>query len=420
MVRIVPLRGPASPGGDNPRVLRFRRPRTSPVFWLLSGQLIMFTGVAAMFPIAPLYVRRHGGSSLDIALFIAGPLIANTLVQVPAGRLTDRIGRRPMLLGSRAAFGLLAFALFADAGPLWLLASLRTLQGVASGAYVPALRAALVDLSEPEKRAERFAQLQACEMVGLLVGPFLGGLVALWRDSAVFGVSGAAVFVGLIAMRRIPETRASHAAEPQPSRWWRNPGIVVPCFGVAALGSVFSMYDVVWPLYLAARGYSSLVIGITISLFAVPLLLLARPGGRLADRANRRWLMASSFTLTGACACLYPALRSLAPIIALGTVEACAVVLIEPTLFSVIGDSSPPAQRGRAMGLGGLFQFGGSAIGAAVLGTLYGVGEGISFWGAGGALFAAALLCAAALPARSPDRRTRPAVEMASVMPLDS
>jgi len=74
-----------------------------------------------MFPIAPLYVRRHGGSSLDIALFIAGPLIANTLVQVPAGRLTDRIGRRPMLLGSRAAFGLLAFALFADAGPLWLL-----------------------------------------------------------------------------------------------------------------------------------------------------------------------------------------------------------------------------------------------------------------------------------------------------------
>jgi len=392
------------------------------VFWLLSGQLIMFTGVAAMFPIAPLYVRSHGGSSLDIALFIAGPLIANTLVQVPAGRLTDRIGRRPMLLGSRAMFGLLAFALFADAGPLWLLASLRTLQGVASGAYVPALRAALVDLSEPEKRSERFAQLQACEMVGLLVGPFLGGLVALWRDSGVFGVSGAAVFVGLVAMRRIPETRAPRANELTGTRlhWWRNPGIVVPCFGVAALGSVFSMYDVVWPLYLSARGYSSLVIGLTISLFAVPLLLLARPGGRLADRSNRRLLMATSFAVTGACACLYPGLRSLAPIIALGTVEACAVVLIEPTLFSVIGDSSPPAQRGRAMGLGGLFQFGGSAVGAAVLGTLYGVGEGISFWGAGGALFAAALLCALALPTRSPYARARPPADAVAIMPLDS
>jgi MFS transporter, DHA1 family, multidrug resistance protein len=391
------------------------------VFWLLSGQLIMFTGVAAMFPIAPLYVRRHGGSSLDIALFIAGPLIANTLVQVPAGRLTDRWGRRPMLLGSRAAFGVLAFALFADAGPLWLLASLRTLQGVASGAYVPALRAALVDLSGPERRAERFAQLQACEMVGLLVGPFLGGLVALWRDSAVFGLSGAAVFVGLLAMRRIPETHGRGESRRLPTRlsWWRNPGIAVPCLAVAALGTVFSMYDVVWPLYLSARGYSSLVIGITISLFAVPILLLARPGGRLADRSNRRWLMAASFAASGACASLYPALRSLAPIIALGTIEACAVVLIEPTLFAVIGDSSAPDERGRAMGLGGLFQFGGSALGAAVLGTLYGVGEGISFWGAGGVLFAAAVLCALALPARSPAGQVSVA-EMGAIMPLDS
>jgi DHA1 family multidrug resistance protein-like MFS transporter len=406
------------------RVLHLRRPRTSPVFWLLSGQLIMFTGVAAMFPIAPLYVRRHGGSSMDIALFIAGPLIANTLVQVPAGRLSDRFGRRAMLLGSRAAFGLLAFALFADAGPLWLLACLRTLQGVASGAYVPALRAALVDLSEPEKRSERFAQLQACEMVGLLVGPFLGGLVALWRDSAVFGVSGAAVFVGLLALRRIPETRASSAAAdtaPGRLRWWRTPGLLVPCLGVAALGTVFSMYDVVWPLFLSARGYNSLVIGITISLFAVPILLLARPGGRLADRSNRRWLITASFAVTGICACLYPTLRSLAPIIALGTVEACAVVLIEPTLFAVIGDSSSAHERGRAMGLGGLFQFGGSALGAAVLGTLYGVGEGISFWGAGGVLFAAAVACAVALPARPPQRRPGGAgAEMAAVMPLDA
>src|SRR5437660_583683 len=67
------------------RARALRRP--GPVFWLLSGQLIMFVGVAALFPIAPLYVARRGGVSLAIALFVAGPLIANTLVQVPAGRL---------------------------------------------------------------------------------------------------------------------------------------------------------------------------------------------------------------------------------------------------------------------------------------------------------------------------------------------
>ena len=185
-------------------------------------------------------------------------------------------------------------------------------------------------------------------------------------------------------------------------RWWRNPGILVPCLGVAALGTVFSMYDVVWPLYLAARGNSTLVIGITISLFAVPLLILARPGGRLADRSNRRWLMVASFAVSGGCAAIYPALHSLGWIIALGVVEACAYVLVEPTMFAVIGDSSSAEERGRAMGIGGLFQFGGMAFGALVLGALYGVGEGISFWGAAGVLIAAAVLCAFALPPRAP------------------
>jgi MFS transporter, DHA1 family, multidrug resistance protein len=402
---------------------RFRRPRTSPVFWLLSGQLVMFIGIAAIFPIAPLYVRRHGGSSLDVALFIAGPLLANTLVQVPAGRLTDRVGRRPMLLGSRLLYGVVAIALFADVGPLWLLAVLRTLQGASSGAYVPALRAALVDLSGAEKRAETFSQLQACEMVGLLVGPFVGGLTALWRDSGVFGVAGLATFVGLIAMRRVPETRGARQTDAERRlrlRWWRTPGILVPCLGVAALGTVFSMYDVVWPLYLSARGYSSLVIGLTISLFAIPILVLARPGGRLADRANRRWLMVGSFAMTATCASLYPTLRALGPIIVLGSVEACAFVLIEPTLFAVIGDSSPPAYRGRAMGIGGLFEFGGSAMGAAVLGALYGVGEGIPFWGAAGVLVAAGITCAVALPPRPPRGDPQPSLPIGLMEPLDT
>ena len=396
-----------------------RRFTPSPVFWLLSGQLVMFTGVAALFPVAPLYVRRHGGSSVDIALFIAGPLIANTLAQVPAGRLTDRVGRRPMLLGARLAYAALAFALFADQGPLWLLAVLRTLQGASSGAYVPALRAAMVDLSAPERRAERFAQLQAVEMVGLLVGPLLGGLIALWRDSGIFAVAGAANLVGLLAMRRIPETRTREPVDAPRVRlrWWANPGILVPCLGVAALGTVFSMYDVVWPLYLTARGYDSVVIGVSISLYAVPVLALARAGGRLADRANRRRLMVASFVTCGLCAFAYPSLRAIGVILLLGTVEAVGFVLIEPTLFAVIGDSSPDAARGRAMGIGGLFQFGGSALGAAVLGSLYGLGETFAFWGAGGVLLLAAVACGAALPARAAARS--PAAEVPG-LPVDA
>src|ERR1700681_631473 len=90
--------------------------RADPAFWLLIGQLVMFTGVAAVFPIAPLYVAHRGGNSVAVAIFIAGPLVANTLVQVPAGRLSDRWGRKPVLIGSRLAYAVLSMFLFLNIG----------------------------------------------------------------------------------------------------------------------------------------------------------------------------------------------------------------------------------------------------------------------------------------------------------------
>lgn len=380
------------------------RTTSAAVFWLLAGQLIMFVGIAAVFPVAPLYVQGHGGGTVAVALFVAGPLISNALVQVPAGRLADRVGRRPVLVGSRVAYGVLALVLFADAGPLWLLAVVRMLQGACAGAYVPALLAALTDLSGPGNRASRFAQMQACEMVGLLIGPAVGGAAALWRASAVFGVSGLAVFLGLIPMTRVPETRArpsEHGPEPR-YRWWRERGVVVPAAGLCAVGVMFSMYDVVWPQYLFARGNDALVIGLSISLFAVPILLLARSGGRLSDRVDRRRLVPVAMCCVAACATSYPFMRALPLILTVGTLEATAFVVVEPSLFAIIGDNAPERERGRAMGAGGLAAFGGSAIGAAGLGSLYGVGEGLPFWSGAATLVLVAALCAALLPARVP------------------
>jgi MFS family permease len=397
---------------------RAMRRRRDPAFWLLFGQLVMLIGISALFPVAPLYVAAHGGGASAIALFVAGPLLANTLVQVPAGRLADRFGRRPMLIGTRAVYGVVSLALFANVGPLWLLALLRTMQGAASGAYTPALLAALTDLSEPGTRGRRFGQLQASEMAGLLLGPVLGGAVALWRVSGAFGVSGVAVLLGLLPMLRVPETRttqASRAGAPR-LRWWRVRGILVPALGLLAVGSLFSMYDVVWPQYLAARGNSAFVIGLSISLFAVPILLLATRGGRISDRVDRRRLVPAAMLVTAACASSYPFLRSLSVILIIGVAEAVAFVFIEPSLLAVIGDSAPEHERGRAMGVGGFFMFGGSAVGAAVLGSLYGVSEGVPFWGGAVMMTLAAVLCAALLPARAGPGGG--ALDMPTVLPM--
>jgi hypothetical protein len=80
-------------------------------------------------------------------------------------------------------------------------------------------------------------------------------------------------------------------------------------------------------------------------------------------------------------------------------VEAVAWVVVEPTLYAVVSDSAEAAIRGRAMGLGGFFEAGGGALGAGVLGTLYGIGPPLPFLGGAGLCLLAAAACAAGLPA---------------------
>ncbi len=237
-----------------------------------------------------------------------------------------------MLIGARLAYAAISLGLFADHGPLWFLAILRAGQGACGGAYTPALLAALIDLTPPDGRATRFSQLQRAELGGVLIGPLIGGAVATWRDFAVFGVAGLAVLLGLGAVFRVPETREEPVARDDGpgalahTTWWRGRGVLVPCLALGCVGLVFTMYDVVWPQYLAARGVSTFVVGLSITLFAAPMVVLATPAGRLADRADRRVVLGVALTVVGACAATYPFLHTLAVILVLGTVEACAFV----------------------------------------------------------------------------------------------
>lgn len=395
--------------------------RLDPASRLLLGQLVMFTGIAAVFPVAPLYVRSHGGGSVAVALFIAGPMVANAVVQIPAGYLVDRVGRKPVLIGTRLLFAALSLGLFLNVGPLWVLALLRAGQGATGGAYVPALRAALADLTPADSRGQSYAQLQAIEMVGLLVGPAIGGAVALWTYSAIFLCSGLGTLLGVTALFRLPETKGreeEEASVPASSDWWRSRAVLVPSGGLLAAGVMFAMYDVVWPQYLTARHIGPFLIGLSISLFAVPILLLATPAGRLSDRSNRRFLVVGGLGIVASCAVLYPLLRSFPVILIVGLVEAIGFMIVEPTLFAILSQSTPAEVRGRAMGMGGLFQFGGSAFGAGILGSLYGLSEAAPFWGGAIACVLAAAICSIWLP-RGPTRRDSIAIGIPQIKAVD-
>jgi DHA1 family multidrug resistance protein-like MFS transporter len=428
--------------------LRRRGGTPAPVLWLLLSQLVLSIGVTAMFPFVPLYVRHHGGGAVDIAVFVAGPILANALVQIPAGRLVDRIGRRPVLISCLACYGALGLLLALDRGPLWLLGVCRAGQGIFGGGFAPASRAALADLSPPERRAELFSMQQGAFMLGMLIGPAIGGALALVNIPVTFLCAGLAALAGaLVVARRVPETRGlaladatgvpgaaaasgvvgdARATAPSaaglpiargPSAWWRVRGVLVPMVGLGAMGLVMSMYDVVWPLYLNSRGQGSLVIGLSITLYAVPLLVFSRSGGRLADRSNRRRLLALNFAVVTLTATSYPFLHSLGLILTVGFVEALGWVTTEPILYAVITDATAPAVRGRAMAAGGLAEYTGGGLGALVLGSLWGVSQGVPFWAGAAVLGVAGALCAALVPERPALSRAARDAAVAAAVP---
>ncbi len=147
---------------------------------------IDLVGFGIVIPILPFYVRSFGVSDAFIGLLAASYSLAQFLAAPTLGRLSDRIGRRPVLLSSLAAAGVawVAFGYAGAAGsrfgPVAALATLfaaRTLAG-AMGGNIAAAQAYVADITPRGRRASALGLVGAAFGLGFAFGPAIGGLLA--------------------------------------------------------------------------------------------------------------------------------------------------------------------------------------------------------------------------------------------------
>jgi DHA1 family tetracycline resistance protein-like MFS transporter len=159
-------------------------------------------------PILPQYAEQFGVTATVIGLLMSSFSLAQLICAPVLGRLSDRIGRKPVILISLFGTALGSF-LTGAAGSVWLLFAGRLLDG-ASGASVSVAQAAVADVATPAQRARLMGLLGAAFGVGFVAGPALGALAALGGARVPFYVASAIAFVnGLVAIKRLPETRPS-------------------------------------------------------------------------------------------------------------------------------------------------------------------------------------------------------------------
>lgn len=330
-------------------------------------------GFGIVLPLLPIYSERFGASPTTIGLLVASFSVAQLLLAPVWGRVSDRVGRKPVLILSLVgtAVGSLLTGL---AGGLALLFVGRLIDG-ASGASVSVAQAAVTDVAAPEQRARLLGLLGAAFGVGFIGGPALGALAALaGRRLPFLLAAGVAGLNAVWALRRLPETHPGH--EPDPEAWThaRAGGRLAPWLAVAFLSLVsFSGFEAVFALFgerrlglhLASTAGVFVAVGVVHALVQVGLVHPAverfgeigalRAGLALHALGMVLLALAHGFVLAGPALALLTAGQG----------------LVTPTMAATISARSPARGRGEALGwqqsAGGLAR----VVGPAVAGLVF-------------------------------------------------
>ena len=184
-------------------------------YWIIWTTVALdLVGFGIVVPILGRYAERFGANGLQVGLMFASFSVAQMVFAPILGRISDKVGRKPVIVFSLIGTAVGSFVTGA-AGALWVLFLGRILDG-ASGASVAVAQGAVADIAPPEQRARLMGMLGAAFGVGFVVGPALGGLAALGGPHVPFYLAGSIAAVNAVAaMIRLPETKpdTSHITE---------------------------------------------------------------------------------------------------------------------------------------------------------------------------------------------------------------
>jgi DHA1 family tetracycline resistance protein-like MFS transporter len=193
-----------------------QKPQAGALLALFLTVFVSMTGFGVVIPIAPFFGLHVNASATEITLALGAYSLGQLIAAPFWGRLSDRIGRRPVLIGTLLATGL-SYALLAQAETIIAIGLVRFAAGLAAG-NIGAGFAAAADLSTAETRARAMGVVGAGFGLGFIVGPVIGGLIAgADPDQADFArvcyvALGLALAAALIVAVLLPETKPEHLA----------------------------------------------------------------------------------------------------------------------------------------------------------------------------------------------------------------
>jgi MFS transporter, DHA1 family, multidrug resistance protein len=339
---------------------------------------LLWLGASAILPLLPEYLRHRGATDAVVGVVMASYFVAALACQYPAGRLADKVGRRPVLIGGLVSYAIGSFGFLAPVGPAADI-GLRSLQGAGAGAAEVAALAMVAGSVPLARRGRAFASVYGAQLAAMAIGPLAGSLIGLSAMNVAFFLAGAiavaatlpAVAGGVVARADTGYTETNRLSSRGLPRL--NRSLVGALFTASALGLTIGVYESCWTLLLESHHAQDWQVGLSWTLFAVPFVAMARPGGWLADHADRRWLVIGSLASSVFFCSLYPFVTNLPLLLALGGLEAVGLAVALPSAQSLLTQSSAEGELGRVQGLFSTSETAAIALSAGVAGALFGL-----------------------------------------------
>ncbi|HEY5649893.1 MAG TPA: MFS transporter [Acidimicrobiia bacterium] len=347
--------------------------RTPEGFWAVWTAVAMdLLGFGIIIPLLPLYADSFGATATTIGILFASYSLAQFVLSPVWGRISDRVGRKPVLVVTivGSAIGSLTLGL---AGSLTVLFIGRIIDG-ASGASVAVARAAVADVATPEQRPRLMGLLGAAFGFGFVIGPVVGSLAALGGPEIPFFLAAAISAANAIATWiRVPESRVVTAAGASSGSIRDLSGTVARLVVLTFVGiTAFGAFEATFSLLAEVRlGLGEAEIGFVFA--GLGVLLVATQGGLIGPATRlvgERQLIRVGLVLNVVGFLMLSTAESWALLIPGLAILALGQGFITPALASAIAGSAEPGRSGAALGVqqsaGGLARVVGPAMGGAL------------------------------------------------------
>lgn len=330
---------------------------------ICAAGFVVWSGFGAILPYLPVFLQEQAHASVwSIGVIAAAYYVGTFLFAAPLGRLSDSIGRKPVIVAGVILYALASGLFISTTNPWWFIV-FRLLEGMGAAAVTPAGQALIADLSTEQTRSQAYGWYTTAQFGGLVAGPLLavplynlGGGQGTWAFYAIFlfgcALSAVTALVLLSAIKEPEHARRRREVKVvRPSYRQLITKPVVAFFVVAFTGHfAMGVWEVLWSLWLRHLGASMSFVSWTWVAFSIPMLL-SFVGGYLADRYNRWVLMFSGYLVSAVAWIIYGSTTNLTLFLVFSVIEGLAVAWSYPAKAAFLVQVVPPRWLGSVQGL---------------------------------------------------------------------